>query len=148
MADNKYHLAGKVNVPAEKRDEMNRYVLEVMDKCGIRKTEKMTIAGVEVTVVSPARPNADGVVVFDYSIFEKKRREISTYDLNTCELCAEDRGYDEFALVINMIMVLQEVYTNGGCYLVYSDELCNIKGYLFLLQVGYLSFFQKFGRIL
>ena len=134
MADNMYQLAGKVNVPAEKRDEMNQYVLEIMDKCGIRRMEKMTAAGVEVTVVGPAQPNADGIVMFDYSIFEKERREISTYDLNTCELCSEDRGYDEFGVVMNMIMVLQEVYTNGGCYFVQSDKLCDIEGYLLLLQ--------------
>ena len=134
MADNMYQLAGKVNVPVEKRNEMNQYVLEIMDKCGIRKTEKMTVAGVEVTVVGPAQPNADDIVMFDYSIFEKKRREISTYDLNTCELCSEDRGYNEFGVVMNMIMVLQEVYTNGGCYFVQSGKLCDIRGYLFLLQ--------------
>ena len=131
MADNMYQLAGKVNVPAEK---MNRYVLEIMDKCGIRKMEKMTVAGVEVTVVSPVQPNEAGIVMFDYSIFEKKQREISTYNLNTCELYAEDRGYDEFNIVINMIMVLQEVYTNGGCYLIKSGKLYNIKGYLLMLQ--------------
>lgn len=134
MADNIYQLAGKVNVPAEKKNEMNKYVLEIMDKCGIRKTAKMTVAGVEVTVVSPAQPNADGIVMFDYSIFEKRQREISTYDLNTCELYTEDRGYSEFGIVMNMIMVLQEAYTNGGCYFVKSGKLCNIEAYLFLLQ--------------
>ena len=134
MADNMYQLVGKVNVPAEKRDEMNKYVLEIMDKCGIRKMEKMTVEGVEVTVVSPVQPNADGIVMFDYSIFEKYEREICTYDLNTCELHAEDRGYREFAVVMNMIMVLQEVYTNGECYFVKSGKLYNIEGYLFLLQ--------------
>ena len=134
MADDIYQLAGKVNVPAEKKDEMNKYVLEIMDKCGIRKTEKMTIAGVEVTVVSPARPNADGIVMFDYSIFEKRQRKISVYDLNTCELYTKDRGYDEFGVVMNMIMVLQEVYTNGRCYFVRSGKLYNIEVYLLLLQ--------------
>lgn len=134
MIDNVYQLAGKVNIPAEKKDEMNKYVLEIMDKCGIRKTAKVTAAGAEVTVVSPAQPNEDGIVLFDYSIFEKMKREISTYDLNTCELCTEDRGYSEFGIVMNMIMVLQEVYTNGGCYFVKSGKLCNIEVYLRLLQ--------------
>ena len=45
MKDNMFCLAGKVNIPAEKRNEMNRYVLEIMDKCGIRKTVEMTVAG-------------------------------------------------------------------------------------------------------
>ena len=74
MNDNRYCLAGKVNIPAEKRNEMNRHVLEILDKCGIRKTVEMTVSGKKVTVTAPARPNADGVVLFDYSIFEKKRR--------------------------------------------------------------------------
>ena len=45
MKDNMFCLAGKVNIPAEKRNEMNGYVLEIMDKCGIRKTVEMTVAG-------------------------------------------------------------------------------------------------------
>ena len=134
MLDSRYQLAGKVNVPAEKKDEMNQYVLEIMDKCGIRKTERMTVAGAKVTVVGPAQPDADGIVAFDYSIFEKEQTEISTYDLNTCELHTEDRGYGEFGLVMNMIMVLQEAFTDGGCYLMEYGKLCNARVYLLLLQ--------------
>ncbi len=134
MADDIYQLAGKVNVPAEKKDEMNKYVLEILDKCGIRKTAKMNVAGEKVTVVCPARPDAHGIVRFDYSIFEKIQRNVSTYDMNTCELYTEDRGYNEFGVVMNMIMVLQEVYTNGGCYFVESGKLYSISAYLSLLQ--------------
>ena len=32
MADNLYQLAGKVNIPTEKKNEMNKRVLEIMDK--------------------------------------------------------------------------------------------------------------------
>lgn len=134
MKDNIFQLAGKVNVPAEKRNEMNKHVLKIMDKCGIRKTAEMTVAGEKVTVVEPARPNADGIVLFDYSIFEKEKRKISTYNLNTCELYTEDRGYDEFGVVMNMIMVLLEAYTNGGCYFIKSGKLYNVEIYLLLLQ--------------
>lgn len=45
MKDNMFCLAGKVSIPVEKRNEMNKYVLEIMDKCGIRKTVEMTVAG-------------------------------------------------------------------------------------------------------
>lgn len=134
MKDNVFRLAGKVNVPAEKKNEMNRHVLEILDKCGIRKTVEMTVAGKKVTVVTSARPNADGIVLFDYSIFEKKKRKISKYDLNTCELYVEDQGYSEFSIVMNMIMVLQEAYTNGGCYFTKSGKLYDIEIYLFLIQ--------------
>lgn len=134
MKDNVFRLAGKVNVPAEKKNEMNRHVLEILDKCGIRKTVEMTVAGKKVTVVTSARPNADGIVLFDYSIFEKKKRKISKYDLNTCELYVEDQGYNEFSIVMNMIMVLQEAYTNGSCYFTKSGKLYDIEIYLFLIQ--------------
>lgn len=134
MIDGTIYLEGKVNIPAEKRDEMNRCVLEILDKCGIRKTVKMTVAGVEVTAVSPAQPNAEGIVLFDYSIFEKRQRKISAYDLNTCELDTKEQRYGMYGGVMNMIMVLQEAYTNGGCYLVRSGKLCDAKSELRLLQ--------------
>ena len=134
MKDNMFCLAGKVNIPAEKRNEMNRYVLEIMDKCGIRKTVEMMVAGKKVTVVAPARPNTDGIVLFDYSIFEKKKRKISKYDLNTCELYVEEPGYNELGVVMNMIMVLQEAYTNGGCYFIKSGKLHDAEIYLLLIQ--------------
>ena len=134
MKDNIFCLAGKVNVPEEKKNEMNRHVLEILDKCGIRKTVEMSVAGKKVTVVISARPDAEGIVLFDYSIFEKKKRKISKYDLNTCELYVEDQGYNEFGIVMNMIMVLQEAYTNGGCYFTKSGKLYDIEIYLFLIQ--------------
>lgn len=134
MKDNIFCLAGKVNVPAEKKNEMNRHVLEILDKCGIRKTVEMTVAGKKVTAVISARPDAEGIVLFDYSIFEKKKRKISKYDLNTCELYVEDQGYNEFGIVMNMIMVLQEAYTNVGCYFTKSGKLYDIEIYLFLIQ--------------
>lgn len=134
MKDNIFCLAGKVNVPAEKKNEMNRHVLEILDKCGIRKTVEMTVAGKKVTAVISARPDAEGIVLFDYSIFEKKKRKISKYDLNTCELYVENQGYNEFGIVMNMIMVLQEVYTNVGCYFTKSGKLYDIEIYLFLIQ--------------
>lgn len=134
MKDNMFCLAGKVSIPVEKRNEMNKYVLEIMDKCGIRKTVEMTVAGKKVTVAAPARPNTDGIVLFDYSIFEKKKRKISQYDLNTCELYVEDPGYNEFGVVMNMIMVLQEAYTNGGCYFIKSGKLYDVEIYLLLIQ--------------
>lgn len=134
MRNTIFQLAGKVNVPGEKKDEMNKQILTILDKCGIRKTMEMTVAGENVTVVIPAQPDADGIVMFDYSIFEKKKRKLSTYDLNTCELHAEDPGYDEFGIVMNMIMILQEAYSDGGCYFVKSGRPYHVDTYLLLLQ--------------
>ena len=41
MWDKIFKLAGTVNIPETKRAELNGYVLQILDKCGIRKMEKM-----------------------------------------------------------------------------------------------------------
>ena len=46
----------------------------------------------------------------------------------------EDPGYNEFGIVMNMIMVLQEAYTNGGCYFIKSGKLYDVEIYLLLIQ--------------
>ena len=135
MEKNRYTLAGKVNVPDEKKDELNGYVLALLDKCGIRKTEEIELGRRVITVMDRARPDKNGVVSFNYSIFEKKKRAVSTYDMTSCNLFTPDRGYSEFGLTMNMIMILQEAYTNGICYMMDKDKpLTYATGYLSLLQ--------------
>ena len=46
----------------------------------------------------------------------------------------EDPGYNEFGVVMNMIMVLQEAFTNGGCYFIKSGKLYDVEIYLLLIQ--------------
>ncbi len=111
METNRYTLVGEVNVPDEKKDELNGYVLELLDKCGIRKTEEIELAGKVITVINSARPDKNGIVSFDYSVFEKKKREVATYDMASCKLFTPDRGYSEFGVAMNLIMILQESYT-------------------------------------
>lgn len=83
MKDNLYQLAGKVSIPEEDRKAFNRKALLLLDKCGIRKTQKIKLKGKELTVVEPALWDEEGIVAFDYSVFEKKVREISTLNLYT-----------------------------------------------------------------
>lgn len=135
MEKNRYTLAGEVNVPDDKKEELNGYVLELLDKCGIRKTEEIELDGKVITVVDRVRPDKNGVVSFDYSIFEKKKRAVGTYDMATCKLFAPDRGLNEFGLAMNLIMILQESYTNGTCYMMEKDKpLTYTEGYLSLLK--------------
>ena len=125
MADTRYKLVGTVNVPEEKKDELNTYVLQVLKKCGIRKTEEICLEGKKFTVITMPKVDENGIVSFDYSIFERKKRDISTYNLHTCELVTEDRGYMEYGLAMNLILTLIEVYSTGHCYLADDNKPCS-----------------------
>lgn len=133
MENNYYKILGEVKVPEEKKKELNDHILCILDRCGIRKTKEMNIAGKPVTVLERAKPDENGIISFNYSIFEQRKREISTYDTNTCSLHVSDRGYAEYGVTMNLLMVLLEAYTNGNCYVMYKDELMNVRGYLQLL---------------
>ena len=45
MRDDIYKLAGTVRVSEDKKDEFNRYILKILDVCGIRKTENIKLGG-------------------------------------------------------------------------------------------------------
>lgn len=122
MADDRFWLLGTVAVPEEKKEEFNGYVLDLLEKCGIRKTEEMELDGKTLTVLSRPAPDADGIVSFDYSIFEQIKREPGTYDTNTCKLQAADQGYNEYWFAMNLVMTLQEVYSEGRCCVMKNDE--------------------------
>lgn len=150
METNRYTLFGEVNVPDDKKDELNGHVLELLDKCGIRKTEEIEVGGKVVTVIDYAVPDKNGVVSFDYSIFEKKKRTVCTYNMTSCKLYTPDRGYCEFGLTMNLIMILQEAYTNGTCYMMDKDKpLTYATGYLRLLHslLGKSFKLQNRGRV-
>lgn len=134
MYDDDYRIAGKVKIPEDKREEFNGYVLKLLYLSGMRKTETMELGGHRITVVRRAEPDEQGIVAFDYSIFEKKKREVSYYDTNTCEIVTSDRGYGEFGLVINLIMVMQEMYSEEKCYLMCKKEPCKIVAYFLVLR--------------
>lgn len=134
MQEGKYRIAGTVKIPEDKKAELNSYVMQILDRCGIRKTEYVELNGKRIMVVDKTVPDENGIVHFDYSIFEKKKREQGTYDMNTGELTTPDHGYSEFGVVMNMIMTLQEAYSEELCYLMVGDEPCYIGGYAVLIQ--------------
>ena len=115
MYENLYKMAGNVAIPEEKREEFNQHVLQILYKGGIRKTEQVELDGKSVTVVGRPVPDQQGIVSFDYSIFEKKKRETATYNTNTGKLIIPDKGYREFGLVMSLIMTMQEAYSKGQC---------------------------------
>lgn len=120
MRNELYQTAGEVNIPEKKKVEFNENILKLLYMGGIRKMEEMELDGKKVTVVSKPVPDENGIVRFDYSIFENYKREINTYDMNTCKLDAPDRGYQEFGIIMNAVMVMQEAFSEGSCY--YMDE--------------------------
>ncbi|MCM1040105.1 MAG: hypothetical protein NC434_12360 [Ruminococcus sp.] len=134
MRDDLYKLEGKVIIPEDKKDEFNKNILQILETCGIRKTENIELDGQTITVIGRVTPDEQGIVRFDYSIFEKKKRETAEYNLNTCELKTPDRGYSEFGVVMNMIMVMQEAYSKEHCYFMYDDQPCNIGAYALLIK--------------
>lgn len=134
MDDNRYWLAGKVNVPEEKKPEFNAYVMEILKRFGLRKRKEIEVAGKKITVLGKPTPDEKGIVSFDYSIFEKKNRDVSTYNTNTCELYSVDRGENEYGLAMNCILALQECYSNGSCFFMEKRKPIDIYVYMCLLS--------------
>lgn len=128
-----YWMLGRVSIPKDKRDELNRYVLEVLDKGGIRLTEEIEIAGELITVVNKPIPDEEGIINFNYSVFEEIERKTCTYNTKTCQLKLKDPGGNEFGLIMNLIMVLQEAYSITQCYLMLKDNISSVRGYLDIL---------------
>lgn len=128
-----YWLAGKVNIPENKKKEFNACVMEVLNLCGIRKQKTIMLAGKAATVLDKPQPYRDGIVLFDYSIFERKCRTVSMYNTQTCELRTIDRGVGEFGLAMNLILLLSECYSEGSCYFMLDRKLVYIPAYMDML---------------
>lgn len=134
MRNDLYTLAGTVNIPENRKAEFNDSVLKLLYMGGIRKIEEMELGGKKITVVSKPVPDENAIVQFDYSIFEKYKREANTYDMNTCKLDTPDRGYQEFGVIINAVMVMQEAYSEGSCYYMAEERPGKVDGYAALIN--------------
>lgn len=134
MRDDMYKLAGTVRIPENKKNAVNKHVLKLLYLCGIRKTDEMELAGRKISVVEPVAPDENGIVTFDYSIFEKMKREVCTYNMQTCELVTPDRGYQEFGVTMNLVMVLLESFSETPCYLICNGKPVPADGYAALIK--------------
>ena len=134
MKDDDYRLIGKVSIPEDQREEFNRKVLELLWRGGIRKTDTLVVNGIPHTVVRRAEPDEKGIVSFDYSIFEQQIRKPSTFNTITGKLKSEDRGYNEYGIVMNMIMVLTMAYSTSPCMMTYQGKPSNLPGYIALIN--------------
>lgn len=141
--DNKYRIVGTVSIPDDKKKELVEHILTILYKCGLRKTEIMNINGKEVKVLTIPAPDKDGIICFDYSIFEMKERKFSTFDTNTFELVTPDRGYNEYGLAMNVIMLLLEAYSETKCYMLCDSKPFYVSRYAELIK-GLLGIDIKF----
>ena len=121
-ADDKYKIVGTISIPEEKREEFNRNVEKVLDVFGIRQTEKRMVGDREITVLKKPEADEDGIVRFNYSMFEKRVREGDSYNTKTCQLICPDRGWDEFGVAMNSILIMQEAYSETPCFLRCDDR--------------------------
>ncbi|MGN0438326.1 MAG: hypothetical protein ACI4F4_07350 [Lachnospiraceae bacterium] len=140
---NNWWMLGTVKIPKDKREEMNHYVMEVLDKGGIRKTEEIKVGDCTLTVVKKPVADDDGIVHFNYSIFEKSKFEDCIYDTNTCKLKLSYFGGNEFAFIMICIMLLQESYSMSQCCLMYKDGIA--KATDVFLSVMYSMTGKKFN---
>lgn len=124
MIRNDFWLKGDVNVPEDKKEACIQNVLKILDRCGIRKTKEIQLGTRTITVVHKAVPDQDGIISFDYSVFEKKKRETGTFHTHTLELKCADVGYDEFCIAMNLILTLEAIYADGDCCLMQGEEPC------------------------
>ena len=130
MADTHYRLIGEPKIPEDKREEVNQAVLRILHYCGIRKENKVQAGTGEFTVVEKPVPDADGMITFDYSIYENRMYEPCTYDTKTCAINVKKCGLSEYGLVINMLYTLLESYGNGSCYFVADRHLSTVSAYM------------------
>ena len=149
-ADDKYKIVGTISIPEEKREEFNRNVEKVLDVLGIRQTEKQMVGDREITVLKKPEADEDGIVRFNYSMFEKRVREGDSYNTKTCQLICPDRGWDEFGVAMNSILIMQEAYSETPCFLMSDDALCPVGSYAAMIEdmTGVKLDFPHRGRIL
>lgn len=92
MGDN-YYLAGECKVnDFSKKKEMNDLIIKIFDETGIRNTATLMLNEEKITVVEKALPDINGIVHFNYSIFENIVRNGNYYDCNNCKLVITDEG--------------------------------------------------------
>ena len=129
MGNDSYQLVGEVKIPDDKREQFNSHVLELLKKCGIRRTEEMILDGKTVTVVDMPAPDADGNIFFNYSVFEQHVRQMASYNIHTCQLHVPDMGVQEYGLAMLLIRVLQEAFSRTLCCLTCEKKLISLEGY-------------------
>lgn len=123
---NYFKLIGEMEIPEDRRSEFNKYAMRLLDLCGIRLIKKIKIGRKTVEVASHIMPDDKNMVTFDYSVFEKRKREQSFYNIDTCKLTLNNCGFDEMGIALMLLMTLQESYSEKECYLFWDGEILSV----------------------
>lgn len=129
-----YKLTGVVTIPDDKKTELNDNILKLLDRCGLRKIKAITVADSKIEVACRVTPNSKGIVAFDYSIFEKKHRRVSCYNMDTCELKINDCGFSEFGVAMMLALTMLESYSRTPCYMVKNGEINGVNSCASLIE--------------
>lgn len=129
-----YKIVGEVTIPEEKKEELNGHVLVLLDRCGLRKIKKARIGDLDTEVAERVKKNKSGKVLFDYSIYEKSVRSVSSYDTKTCTLDINDQSYSEMGISIVLVMALLESYSITPCYVARDNKVIEINVYAKMVE--------------
>lgn len=129
-----YQLIGTFQISEIHRVELNNHVLQLLDIGGIRHCKMIQLGDKRVNIVSVPVTDEYGYICFNYSIFENKSYDECRYDTNTGRLMLSKTGSGEFHVIMILIMLLQEMYSETPCYLVHGDAPIRIDGYADLLK--------------
>lgn len=129
-----YKLVGEVTIPEEKREELNDYVLKLLDRSGVRKIKKVKIGDLDTEVAERVKRYNHGKVFFDYSIYENCVRGVSSYDTDTCALEVNESDFNEMGIAMVMVMTLLESYSITPCYVARENKLIEINRYALMVE--------------
>ncbi len=133
-ADDFYRIVGEITIPEDRREELNRNVLRVLDISGVRKTKTVETEGYKATTACRLNTDNKGMVAFDYSIYETVVRDISYYDTKTCRLEINRCGWSDLGLAVMMVLTMIESYSVTPCYVAKRDKLADINFFALIIE--------------
>lgn len=134
MSSDYCQLAGTVHIPPDQQKEFNENILTLLNYCGIRKTTTMILSGKTFTVTKPVSIDEQGNIAFDYSMLEKAKREVSTFNVKTGQFILPNSGYAEFDMACTLLKTMCQTYSDTPCYITHEGKLIDIKNWLCLLN--------------
>lgn len=108
-------LYGDAIIREEKRDEFTGRMLRLFEQDGMLGHEQIEICGKQINLLTPLHPDKNGVIVFDYNIFEDDIWAPVCYDTTTNELYIGEVGDLQFCDVLCAAYILFELYSEEFC---------------------------------
>ena len=111
-------IVGDSSIPKDKRQEFQKRVLHVMDIGGMMRLEEVSIYDTSVYLLTKASVFDDSCKCYwaSYNYFEEKLWEDAGYDPKAYCVYSNKVGWSVYNNVIAICHLLQELYSNGRCY--------------------------------